>query len=538
MIASNTNRYADGRVLIFAPIGRDAALTAAILTRASVPHFICHTVGALCAQYEHGAGALLLTEEALEDRGFKNLADLLDQQPPWSDISVLLFVGHEQSRVSLRTLRVIEVLRNVTLLDRPIRIAAVVSSIRAAIRGRLRQYELRDVLVALHTARESAERANRLKDEFLATLSHELRTPLNAVLGWVAMLRHSQVEPPRVPGVLETIERNAQAQAQLIADVLDVSRIITGRLRLTIGSVRVAQVIENAAETARPAANAKHIDLRIESAEDLPTILGDADRLQQVVWNLVSNAVKFTPTGGSVIISAVQIDSQIEIAVRDTGRGIAPEFLPFAFDRFRQGDQSFTRMHGGLGLGLAIVKHLVELHGGRARAESAGEGKGARFAVYLPVEVPASTAADHRDATLVGSAADIFQQSSLLTDRPILVVDDDAGTRELLVAMLSKCGARVEAVDSARAARSRLEQEIPALIIADLGMPDEDGLSLIRSIRQRQAAEGGTVPAIALSAYARAEDEREALKAGFSAFLSKPAAPDDVLREVHRQLTV
>ena len=192
----------------------------------------------------------------------------------------------------------LEVLRNVTLLDRPIRIAAVVSSIRAAIRGRLRQYELRDVLVALHTARESAERANRLKDEFLATLSHELRTPLNAVLGWVAMLRHSQVEPPRIPGVLETIERNAQAQAQLIADVLDVSRIITGRLRLTIGSVRVAQVIENAAETARPAANAKHIDLRIESAEDLPTILGDADRLQQVVWNLVSNAVKFTPAGG------------------------------------------------------------------------------------------------------------------------------------------------------------------------------------------------------------------------------------------------
>jgi CheY-like chemotaxis protein len=195
-------------------------------------------------------------------------------------------------------------------------------------------------------------------------------------------------------------------------------------------------------------------------------------------------------------------------------------------------------MHGGLGLGLAIVKHLVELHGGRARAESAGEGKGARFAVYLPVEVPASKAADHRAATQVGSAADTFQQSFLLTDRPILVVDDDAGTRELLVAMLSKCGARVEAVDSARAARSRLEQEIPALIIADLGMPDEDGLSLIRSIRQRQAAEGGTVPAIALSAYARAEDEREALKAGFSAFLSKPAAPDDVLREVHRQLTV
>jgi signal transduction histidine kinase/CheY-like chemotaxis protein len=537
MVNPHGNAYADGRVLIFAPIGRDAALTAAILTRASIPYFICSTIGVLCAQYERGAGALLLTEEALEDHGFRMLAELLEQQPPWSDISVLLFVGHEQARVSLRTLRVLELIRNVTLLDRPVRIAAVVSSIRAAIRGRLRQYELRDVLVALHTARESAERANRLKDEFLATLSHELRTPLNAILGWVAMLRQSQVEPPRIPSVLETIERNAQAQAQLIGDVLDVSRIITGRLRLSVGPVEIGDVIANAAETAQPAANAKHIDLRIESSDDLPRIQGDADRLQQVVWNLVSNAVKFTPVGGRVIITAGRSDSQIEIAVSDTGRGIAPGFLPFAFDRFRQGDQSFTRLHGGLGLGLAIVKHLVELHGGRARAESAGEGKGARFSVYLPIEEPAHAPSDNGDTTPVGSAkADTFLQTLELTDRPILVVDDDAGTRELLVAMLSKCGARVEAVDSARAARNRLEHEVPALIIADLGMPDEDGLSLIRSIRQRRPAEGGQVPAIALSAYARAEDEREALNAGFSAFLSKPAAPEDVLREVHRQL--
>jgi signal transduction histidine kinase len=328
------------------------------------------------------------------------LADLLDQQPPWSDISVLLLVGHEHSRVSLRTLRVLEVLRNVTLLDRPVRIAAVVSSIRAAIRDRLRQYELRDVLVALHTARESAERANRLKDEFLATLSHELRTPLNAVLGWVAMLRQSQIEAARIPSVLAIIERNAQTQAQLIADVLDVSRIITGRLRLTIGPVAVREIIANAVETARPAAIAKRIDLRIdlriESAADLPTISGDADRLQQVVWNLVSNAVKFTPVGGRVTISAARVDPHIEISVCDTGRGIAPEFLPFAFDRFRQADQSFTRLYGGLGLGLAIVKHLVELHGGRARAESAGVGKGARFSVYLPIEAAATPDPDRR----------------------------------------------------------------------------------------------------------------------------------------------
>jgi signal transduction histidine kinase/ActR/RegA family two-component response regulator len=535
VMAQHNESELDGRVLIFAPIGRDAALTAAILTRASIPYFICSTIGVLCAQFERGAGALLLTEEALEDRGFRTLADLLEQQPPWSDISVLLFVGHERSRVSLRTLRVLEALRNVTLLDRPIRIAAVVSSIRAAVRGRRRQYELRDVLVALHRARESAERANRLKDEFLATLSHELRTPLNAILGWVAMLRHSQVEPPRIPAVLETIERNAQAQAQLIADVLDVSRIITGRLRLAIGPVDVSKVIANAAETAAPAATAKHIDLRIETPDDLPKIRGDADRLQQVIWNLVSNAVKFTPTGGKVVISAAHLDPQVEISVSDTGRGIAPEFLPFAFDRFRQADQSFTRTYGGLGLGLAIVKHLVELHGGRARAESAGEGQGAKFSVYLPIEAPSSRTTDDRVVQPVAST-ETFQNASALTGRPILVVDDDAGTRDLLVAMLTKWGARVEAVESATAARSQLEHEIPALIIADLGMPDEDGLSLIRSIRQREAADGGAIPAIALSAYARAEDEREAIQAGFSAFLSKPAAPEDVLREVRRHL--
>jgi CheY-like chemotaxis protein len=297
----------------------------------------------------------------------------------------------------------------------------------------------------------------------------------------------------------------------------------------------VSKVIANAAETAAPAATAKHIDLRIETPDDLPKIRGDADRLQQVIWNLVSNAVKFTPTGGKVVISAAHLDPQVEISVSDTGRGIAPEFLPFAFDRFRQADQSFTRTYGGLGLGLAIVKHLVELHGGRARAESAGEGQGAKFSVYLPIEAPSSRTTDDRVVQPVAST-ETFQNASALTGRPILVVDDDAGTRDLLVAMLTKWGARVEAVESATAARSQLEHEIPALIIADLGMPDEDGLSLIRSIRQREAADGGAIPAIALSAYARAEDEREAIQAGFSAFLSKPAAPEDVLREVRRHL--
>jgi signal transduction histidine kinase/CheY-like chemotaxis protein len=485
----------------------------------------------VCAELERGAGAVLLTEEVLVDPRIDDLAATLEEQPAWSDISILLFAGTDRSQASLRTLHKLEVLRNVTLLDRPVRTAAVVSTVRAALRGRQRQYELRDTLVALQTARLDAEHANRLKDEFLATVSHELRTPLNAILGWVALLRQARFEPARVAGILEIIERNARAQAQLIADVLDISRMISGRVKLEVTPVSLARVISDAVDSIRPSAAARGLALHLDVDEG-PIANADPDRLQQVVWNLLSNACKFTPEGGGIDVRLRADSSHATITVTDTGTGISAEFLPYVFDRFRQADQGFTRAHGGLGLGLAIVKHLVEMHGGEVRAASEGPGKGATFEVRLPLA--RSIARDWR--TRINEPVDSEMPHPDLSGHAILVVDDDETTRDLMMTMLSQCSAKVNAVDSVRAAMAEFETETPELIIADLGMPEEDGLSMIRRIRQRPPARGGLVRAIAISAYARPEDRAAALSAGYDDFLTKPAMPADVLRAVDRCL--
>jgi signal transduction histidine kinase len=385
----------DRRTLVHAPVGRDAAITADVLGRAGLPCEICRDVEGLCDGIEQGAGAIILTEEVLDRPGLRLLARALELQPAWSDVPVLLFAGGEQSRASLRTLQTLEALRNVTLLDRPMRVAALVSTLRAALRARERQYELRDVLMALRAARDEAERANRLKDDFLATLSHELRTPLNAILGWVSMLQTGQAPIDRLPHALGVIRRNADLQAQIVADVLDMSRIITGRMQLAIEPLELGTLIGSAVETIRPAADAKELTIEIDVADGMPIIHGDGARLQQVLWNLLSNAVKFTPVSGRIAINARRGGMGVLLAVADTGAGLDLDFLPYAFDRFRQGDQSFTRTQGGLGLGLAIVKHLVELHGGQVTAYSEGPNTGATFVVELPVvSKPAAVAGD------------------------------------------------------------------------------------------------------------------------------------------------
>jgi signal transduction histidine kinase/ActR/RegA family two-component response regulator len=518
------------RVLIFAPIGRDANLTAELLSRAGISCQICHSMNDVCLELARAAGAILLTEEALSDPRLDDLAEALTAQPPWSDISILLFAGSDRSEASLRTLHKLEVLRNVTLLDRPIRTAAVVSTVRAALRGRQRQYELRDTLVALQRARIEAEHANRLKDEFLATVSHELRTPLNAILGWVAMLRQARFEPTRVASILEIIERNAKAQAQLIADVLDISRMITGRVKLELTPVSLARVISDAVDSIRPGTVARGIDLHLD-VEEGPVANADPDRLQQVVWNLLSNACKFTPEGGRIDIILRADRSRASITVSDTGVGISPEFMPYVFDRFRQAEQGFTRSHGGLGLGLAIVKHLVEMHGGEVTATSAGPGKGATFEVRLPLA--RAITRPHRDQRQTGSP-EIHKVD--LSDRTVLVVDDDETTRELMVTLLEQSGAHVHAVGSVRDALEQFNLDIPEIVLADIGMPEEDGLSMIRRIRQRAPARGGLVRAIAVSAYARPEDRQAALAAGYDDFLAKPVMPADVLSAVDRWL--
>jgi signal transduction histidine kinase/CheY-like chemotaxis protein len=517
------------QVLVLAPIGRDAELTQALLNRASIPSVLCFSIQGLVSRLTNdGGGALLLTEEVLEDPEFPELIEVLEQQPPWSDVPVLVFAGGPGEDMARRTIRSIETLRNVTLLERPIRLAVVLSTIRAALRGRSRQYEVRDLLVALHRARTEAESANRLKDEFLATLSHELRTPMNAIIGWTSMLVRGQIETSYLPRVFAALDRNAQSQAQLIADVLDVSRIITGKLQLQLATIDVGEVAARATEAIRPAAAAKGISFTTEFSESC-LASADADRLQQVFWNLLSNAVKFTPPGGVVRIEISRQGSDVVAAVTDNGVGIAPEFVPFVFDRFRQADQTATRAHGGLGLGLAIVKHLTELHGGTVKAASAGMGHGARFEIRLPAVVAGSFAAGSHDP--VAEAEDVQ-----LEGRTILVVDDDQSNREVVAAALEATGARVRVAASASEAKGILkEAEAPALIIADLAMPDEDGIDFIRFVRKSRA---GSVPAIALSAYADPQSQEAALGAGFSAFLAKPARPQALIELVAALLNV
>jgi signal transduction histidine kinase/CheY-like chemotaxis protein len=520
------------RVLVCAPIGRDAALTAELLTHAGIACEACRSMSDLCERLAEGAGAVVLTEEALVDNAIDAFAALLAAQAAWSDISVLLFAGGPRSEASLRTLRKLEVLRNVTLLDRPLRTEAVISAVRAALRGRQRQYELRDVLTALHKARADAEHASRVKDEFLATVSHELRTPLNAIMGWVSMLRQARFEPERATKVLEIVERNAKAQAQLIADILDISRMITGRVKLNLGPVPLACVVQDALDTVRPGAFSRGIEIHTDISDGV-VVHGDAERLQQVFWNVLSNACKFTSPGGRIDVALKDEGEVAVLRVSDTGVGIAPEFLPYVFDRFRQADQTFTRAHGGLGLGLAIVKHLVEMHGGEVHARSDGPGMGATFDIRLPV---ATRTQVRRRVQDLAPAIDEALPEVNLAGRFVLVVDDDEATRDLVATILAQFGARVTAVDSAKAAVSQIDIEVPSLLIADIGMPDEDGLSMMRRIRAQASRQRASVPAIALSAYARAEDRQAALEAGYHEFLSKPAMPAEIVRAVDRVL--
>ena len=384
-------------------------------------------------------------------------------------------------------------------------------------------------------ARRQAEQANRLKDEFLTTVSHELRTPLNAILGWSQILQTHNLNASETNKALDTITRSARAQNRLIDDLLDVSRIITGKLRLDIRAVDLPGVISAAVDAARPAAEAKNLRLQTLIDPQAELILGDPDRLQQVVWNLLSNAVKFTPKEGRVQIRLEQINSHVEIVISDTGKGIEPEFLPNVFDRFRQSDGSMTRRHGGLGLGLAIVRQLVELHGGTVSVSSAGEGQGATFTVTLPL-LPVSR---ERASDAPPSVNPPMQISVATTDCPpeltdlsVMFVDDDADSRYLFSLVLDACGAKVMTANSASEAFEMIKREKFDIVISDIGMPDEDGFSLIGKIRDLPNEQGGTVPAIALTAYARAEDRVQMLRSGFQMHLAKPVEPAELVAAV------
>lgn len=378
----------------------------------------------------------------------------------------------------------------------------------------------------LVSERRTAERANRMKDEFLATMSHELRTPLNAILGWAALLRSREYDAPARAKAIETIERNAKAQSRLIDDVLDVSRIVSGKLRLKMGRVDVGQVIRDAVDVIHHAADAKGIQLAVNIAEPQLFVNGDSDRLQQVVWNFLSNSVRFTPANGTIEIDARRMDSSLRILVRDTGLGIPPEHLPHVFDRFRQVDSSTTRHHGGLGLGLAIVRHIVEMHGGTVTAESEGKGRGTTFTVTLPIRAVLQTDGSRTRPTTGEVPTGSWRRS--LAGLRVLVAEDDDDSRELVASALSLSGADVTTVESAAAAYAALDQEPFDILVSDIGMPNEDGYSLMGRVR----AKGHALPAIALTAYARPEDEALARASGFNRHLAKPVAPERLVATV------
>jgi signal transduction histidine kinase/CheY-like chemotaxis protein len=387
-------------------------------------------------------------------------------------------------------------------------------------------------LVRERDARQHAEEADRLKDEFLATLSHELRTPLTSILGWASMIRNGEVEGSNASRAIETIERNARSQARLIDDLLDVSRIITGNLRLDLHPLNLAPIVEAGLDALRPTADVKGMKLQTRFQPGQCLVKGDPNRLRQVIWNLLSNAIKFTPRHGSVSIDLTCVESTARLTVRDTGDGIAPEFLPYVFDRFRQAEGSISRKQGGLGLGLAVARHLVELHGGTIRAESEGIGKGAVFTVDLPLAQERRDPARAEERRREVERRRTRMGALRLDGVHVLLVEDDDDSRKLLGTMLKRYGARVTSTKSAAEALAVFEGELPDVLLSDIGMPDQDGYELMRKLRALPPERGGNTPAIALTGYASRKDRDRALNSGYQQHMAKPIEQVDMIKAI------
>jgi CheY-like chemotaxis protein/anti-sigma regulatory factor (Ser/Thr protein kinase) len=390
--------------------------------------------------------------------------------------------------------------------------------------------------VALENARmyAAAQEASRLKDDFLASLSHELRTPLNAILGYARMLRTGILGPERYDKGIETIERNATSLTQLVEDVLDISRIVSGKIRLNVQPVEFPDIVRRAVDAVTPAADAKTVRVEIVIDPQAAPVSGDPERLQQILWNLLANAVKFTGKGGQVQVRLERVNSHVEVAVSDTGVGIAPEFLPHVFERFRQADSGIARAHGGLGLGLSIAKQLTEMHGGTIDAASSGLGTGATFRVKLPLMIVHPTRADSERVHPRSPAGLSTIRTGDLQGVHVLAVDDDADALSLLSEVLNAAGARVSAAHSAEEAFRQLDTEPPSVLVSDLGMPHVDGFALIEQVRRHRNPIVRRLPAAALTAYARSDDRMRALRAGFQIHLAKPIDPAELVTTVGR----
>ena len=510
-----------------------------VLSRAGIWTCSCVTVEELCMELENGAAATVVTEEALSPSALDYLGAVLGAQPKWSDLPIVLCsTGGDVLRASALRTRALEELGNVMVIERPMQTRTLLAAVHAGLRARRRQLDLRDVVVELErsaeqraklleseqAARADAEEANRTKDEFLAMISHELRTPLNAILGWSRMMTAGRLGEEQRERAVQTIERNAVAQAKLIDELLDVSRIISRNLKLSVRSVDLRSIVDASVESLRISAETKGLTLMLGLPSQPALVMGDSERLAQIVSNLLGNAIKFTPAGGRVDVGLTSGDDRMaRLSIKDDGIGIRDEFLAFVFDRFRQADGSRTRTHGGLGLGLAIVRHLVELHGGDVNVTSEGVGKGAAFEVSVPLMAP-----NERGAARPSDRPPVSQASALMGIR-IVVVDDEQDARDLVTAVLQQAGAIVTSVGSAEEAMHAIHERPPALLVSDIGMPGEDGYALIARVRALPAERGGRVPAVAVTAFTRKEDRTRALRAGYTAHVGKPINPSELV---------
>ena len=663
-MSTNIHHDSEKRVLLVAPTAKDAQVTRALLTAAGLTCVICTSIRQLNEQVEQGAGAVLLTEEAITARDIGELLQALDKQPSWSELPVVMLMrGGVDSPVAARVLRS---LRNVTLLERPAPMRSVVSAVQVAVRGRERQYQMREQIQAIRraelrarelqqqleiaidaselgtfhcevplnkivwndrckahfwlapeaevdfdlfysilhpddrdrtrkavedcvkdgklydieyrtvspsgqvrwvratgrtyynerrepvrfdgttqditerknaeqernqlleserAARQEAERAGRMKDEFLATLSHELRTPLNAIFGWTQLLKRGKDDPEILAEGIDVIDRNVRMQTQLIEDLLDMSRIISGKVRLDVQQVELPEVINAALQGVQPAADAKGIRLQRVIDPAAGPVSGDPGRLQQVLWNLLTNAIKFTPRHGRIHVLLQRVNSHVQLSVSDTGEGISPEFLPHLFERFSQADASMRRKHGGLGIGLSLVKSLVELHGGTVAASSPGPGLGATFSIDLPLRLTRDLAEEAVHPRTKSHPAEETRELPKLHGVKVLVVDDEPDARELVRRMLIERQAVPRLAASAKEAQEILLTFKPDVILSDIGMPYQDGYEFMREVRGR----GNCTPAIALTAFARSEDRIRSIEAGYQTHLPKPVEADELL---------
>ncbi|MEA2338878.1 MAG: hypothetical protein QOE82_2885 [Thermoanaerobaculia bacterium] len=680
------------RILLLAPTGRDAGTTVGILTRAGFTAEACADAEDLCRGIEAGAGLVIVTAEALTPRSMRRLAETFAAQPPWSEIPLMIFVAQPEMDRAARSFEALGPTAHVTLVDRPIHVKTLLSSVRTSLRSRLRQYDIRDLLdeqqkllekerasamrlsglteaslaiasalslddvlkmitdqaakvinsafaliwlkvhenagrrtilvmsadakgaldgiddrseqvldsiareirgsvkltgeqlqklggtplfeglrtllaaplleregepagllmlaekpnaaftaddetvltqlaqmasVAVQNARlyREAQDANRAKDDFLATLAHELRTPMTGILGWVQMLKSEGMEQGDVAAAIEMIESSTRVQARLVEDLLDVSRIIAGKLRVDLSPVELRPVVEAVVEMFHARAHERHITVETEIEERPLSVYGDETRLHQVIWNLLSNAIKFTPEGGSVRVELKCSESKAILRVSDTGQGISPEFLPYVFERFRQFDNSTVRQQAGLGLGLAIVRHLVTLHGGQVRVESDGLGNGTTFTITLPL---LAVRVEPSELELLRSQPEMPE----LTGLKVLIVDDDEEAGSLVALVLGQLGAEAHAVTSVAAAVKMLRSFTADIVVSDIAMPGEDGYALMRRLREIEPELGRHIPTMALTAYGRPEDRSRILASGFQKYIQKPVEPVELARAI------